>query len=173
MTSITVAPVYVLIDYAFAVLNANDPNTWNRANYDGLLPIVPLNEEPELTEFDGPRVIYEYSLNDTGTTPFRGRGSVTFAVRDNNYRRLTRAMNIMGESFGRLDETAADINDWADRLKDRPVDPVDFDISFGYVRQAFAESGTPAEEEEGPMVGIVSIAFDYFVEYDINTRPSV
>lgn len=173
MTSITVAPVYVLIDYAFAVLNANDPNTWDTAKYGGLMPIVPLNEEPELTEFPGPRVIYEYSISDTGTTPFRGRGSVTFAVRDHNYRRLTRAMNILGESFGRLDETARDVNDWADRLAGRVDSPVDFDISFGYIRQSFAESGTPAEEEEGPMVGVVSISFDYFAEYVINTRPDV
>lgn len=173
MTAITVAPVYVLIDYAYAVLNANDPEVWDKTKYEGLIPIVPLNEEPELSEFSGPRIIYEFSNQETGSMHFRGRGSMTFAIRDHNYRRLTRAMNILQESLGRFDESARDVNEFTDALRNRVINPVDFDISFGHIRVSFAESGTPEEEEGGMMVGVVNVSYSYFVEYDINTRPSV
>ena len=172
-THITVAPVYLLIDYAYAVLNANDPETWDKTKYDNLIPIIPLNEEPEFSEFDGPRIIYEYSLQARGSAYYRGRGSVTFAIRDHNYRRLTRAMNILDESLGREDESARDVNEFADLLANRPVNPVPFNISFGHIGISFAESGTPEEEEGGMMVGVVNVSFDYFTEYSINTRPSV
>lgn len=173
MTTETVAPVYVLRAYAWALLKANDSTTWDESKYGGLVPIVPLNEEPELGEFDGPRIIYEFTASETGTTYYKGRGSMTFAIRDHNYRRLTRTMNILQEALGRYDESARDVNDYTERLRTRPIEPVDFDISFGHIRVSFAESGTPEEEEGGMMVGVVNVSFDYFVEYDINTRPPV
>lgn len=171
MTAITVAPVYVLRSYAWALLKANEPDTWDEEKYGGLVPIVPLNEEPELSEYPGPRIIYEFSNQETGSMYFRGRGSMTFAIRDHNYRRLTRTMNILQEALGRFDESARDVNDYSERLK--AATGTDFDISFGHIRTSFAESGTPEEEEGGMMVGIVNVSHSYFVEYDINTRPPV
>lgn len=167
MTDKTVAPVFALIDYAFAVLNKNDPNVWDRSKYGGLIPIVPLNEEPELTEFDGPRIIYDFTTTETGVTYYRGRGTVTFAIRDHNYRRLTRAMNILTESLGRFDESARDVNEYI------TMSGVPFGLSFGHIRVPFSEAGTPESEEGGMMTAVVGIAFDYFTEYDINTRPLV
>lgn len=169
MTDKTVAPVFALIDYVWAVLAINDPTTWDKSKYGGLIPIVPLNEEPELAEFDGPRIIYDYSMTDPGTLYARSRGTATFAVRDFNYRRLTRTMNIIQEALGRLDDSARDVNDWIERNKVRAV----FDISFGSIAVTFAESGTPEEEEGGMMVGVVGTSFDFFTEYNINTRPPV
>jgi len=167
MTDKVVQPVFALIDYTWAVLKANDPEVWQETKYGGLIPIVPLNEEPELTEFDGPRIIYDYSTMDPGTLYARSRGTVSFAVRDFNYRRLTRTLNILTEAFGRLDESARDVNDWLDRNKVR----VNFDVSFGSISVPFVESGTPESEEGGMMVGVIGLEFDYFTEYQIVTRP--
>lgn len=172
-TNIAVAPVFVLIDYAYAVLNANDPTVWDKTKYEGLIPIIPLNEEPEFSEFPGPRIIYEYAMAARGSAVYRGRGSVTFAIRDNNFRRLTRAMNILGESFNREDESARDVNHFVHSLATRPLNPVPFNVSFGHISVSFQESGTPEEEEGGMMTGVVSIVFDYFTEYNLNFRPSV
>lgn len=172
-TPIELAPVFVLIDYAYAVLNANDSATWDKSKYGGLIPIVPLNEEPEFLEFNGPRIVYEYSMSQRGATPYRGRGTVTFAVRDHNYRRMTKAMNILDEALGREDESARDVNWFTDQLRNRFINPVPFNISFGHIRLSFVESGTPETEEGGMMVGIVQVSFDYFTEYVINTRPAV
>lgn len=163
MTDTRVAPVYVLIDYAYEALAADNPD-WNKSNYDGLIPIVPLNEEPELTEFDDkPRAIYEYTMSQRGTTYFRGQGAVSLAVRDTNYRRLTRSLNVLDNALGRMDESARDVNAFVDYVKTNRA--VNFDVSFGNIRLTFIESGTPETEEGGPQVGVINVAFDYFVEY--------
>ena len=175
MTSKHISPVYVLRLYAWALLQANDNDTWNTTEYGGLIPIVPLNEEPDLSEFDGPRIIYDFSLSESSPSYYRGRGTMTFAVRDHNFRRLTKTMNILQAAFERHDESARDVNDWSQVYLDGdPQNPTDgIDVSFGSIRVGFAESGTPEEEEGGFMVGVVSINFDYFVEWDVNTRPGL
>lgn len=173
-TPISVTPAFALRNYIWAVLKTEEPSTWDEAKYGGLVPIVPLNEEPELNEFPGPRIIYEYSLSPRGTEYYRGRGAMTFAVRDNNYRRLTRTMNIIDAALGRQDESARDVNDYLDRLAVPVVSGgqgVDFSLSFGNIYLSFAESGTPETEEGGPQVGVVNVSFTYFTEYVINTRP--
>lgn len=166
-TPISVTPAFALRNYIWAVLKANEPTTWDESKYGGLVPIVPLNEEPELGEFPGPRIIYEYSLSNRGTEYYRGRGAMTFAVRDSNYRRLTRTMNIIDEALGRQDDSARDVNDYLDRLDSQ----VGFNLSFGNIFLSFAESGTPETEEGGPQVGVVNVSFTYFTEYDIIVRP--
>ena len=170
-TPMSVAPTFALRSYIWAVLKAEEPQTWIESNYGGLVPIVPLNEEPELNEFPGPRIIYEYALQERGDMYYRGRGSMTFAIRDNNYRRLTRTMNIIDEALSRQDESAHDVNDYLDRMAASTVN--DFNVSFGNIRLSFAESGTPETEEGGPQVGVVNVTFSYFTEFVINTRPPV
>lgn len=172
MTNIDVAPAHVIRQYVWALLRSADFATWTEAKYGGLVPIVPLNEEPELDEFDGPRIVYEYTHRNTGTAHYRGLGNMTLAIRDNDFRRLGRTMNTLETALGRLDESARDLNDFIDRMKtDKNVV---YGISFGYVEIGFSQSGTPEREEGGRMVGIVDLNFDYFVEYNsINTRPPV
>lgn len=162
MTDTRVAPVYVLIDYVYEALAADNPD-WNKNNYDGLIPIVPLSEEPELTEYDGPKAIYEFAMSQRGSMYYRGQGSVSFAVRDSNFRRLTRSLNVIDNVLGRMDDSARDVNDFVDWLK--TTKNIDFDVSFGNIRLSFIESGTPETEEGGPQVGVISVLFDYFVEY--------
>jgi hypothetical protein len=168
MTNINVAPVHVLIDYAYEVLAAGDP-TWNKSNYGGLIPIVPLNEEPELADFDGPKAIYEYTMSQRGTMYYRGQGTVTFAVRDYNFHRMGRALNILDNSLGREDESARDVNKFVQWLKTQRN--IDFDVSFGHIRLNFIESGTGEVEENGPLTGVFSISFDYYLEYPDVTYP--
>lgn len=175
MTSKTLHPVYALRAYIWAVLKENEPDAWKESLYGGLVPIVPLNEEPDLSEFDGPRIIYDFSIASPGPLYARGRGTMTLAIRDHNYRRLTRTMNILQASLERNDESARDVNDWIDKFS--PT----FDLSFGTISVGFAESGTPETEEGGFMIGIVSVDFDYFLDHlkstdnptGVNTRPGL
>jgi len=171
MTDVVVSPAYVLRDYAWAVLKASDPTVWNASKYGGQVPIIPLNDDPDLSEYPGPRIIYEFSETDRGVTMYRGRGNMTFAVRDNDFRRMGKTINTLAEAFGRLDESAADVNDYIDRV--RAGRGVAFDVSFGMIRLELSQSGTPEEEEGGQMVAIVNISYDFFVEYNVNTRPPV
>lgn len=173
MTDILVDPLmhpsYILRRYAWAVLNANDPTTWTTAKYGGKMPVVPLIDEPDLAQYSGPRIVYEYTTGTTGSTYYRNRASMTFAVRDSDYERLTKTLNILQVTFERMDETARDLNDFAASIPGEAYDG----IGFGYVSVGFQDGGTPGENEGGPSTGIISINFDYFVDYAVNTRPSL
>jgi len=160
-TSPVVNPIYALRFYAWAVLKANMPDVWTETKYGGLVPIVPLAEEPDLAEFSGPKIVYEYTILDSSMEPYRGRGSFSMAVMDTNFRRLTETLNILEVAFGRVDESARDINAFIDS----PGNPLANMIGFGYTAVSFVDGGTPEETEGGNQIGVINIRFDYFVEY--------
>ena len=158
-TASEVTPVYCLRFYAWQVLKANMPDVWDEENYGGLVPIVPLAEEPDLAEFAGPKIIYEYTLLDQGNIDYRGRGSWSLAVRDTNFRRLTQTLNILQAAFGRFDESARDIDKYIDQT------PLAGMVGFGFTAIGFLDGGTPESAEGGVQVGVINIRFDYFLDY--------
>jgi len=171
MTSPAIVPAYLIRQYIWALLKTNEPTDWNEANYGGLTPVVPLGEDADLEQFPGPTIVYQFSDLRTGTMWMRGRGAMSFAVRDTNLRRLTRTMTILKEALNRYDEAARDINEYMD-LKGSPWNS----IGFGTVYVTFSDGGAPATTEGGEMVGVISIEFDYYTEYEnspdpLNTRP--
>lgn len=157
-------PAYLIRAYAWEILKANMSDVWNETAYGGLVPIVEVAEEPELDQFTGPHIIYGYALSTTGTLYAHNRGSVTFAVYDDNFRRLTKTLNILQAAFERQDETASDINNFTSK-KESFVG-----MRFGSVWIGFVEGGTPETTEGGRQSAIINIAFNYFVEYDVTTR---
>lgn len=170
-----VSPVFILRQYAWEVLKANTDMV--ESDYDsnndgiGVVPIVPLAEEPELTEFDKPYLVYGYALDGTGDLHARKTGSLSFVVYSTRFREITDILTILEEAFGRQDETARDINEWSSSKA--PF----IGLRFGYVRIGLVEGGTPespgdraAETEGGRMSGLINIRFEYYVEYDVKTR---
>lgn len=159
-----ISPVYLLRSYAWAVLKANDSELWNEQNYDGLVPIVPLNEEPEIVEFGRPYLVYGYAIDSTGSLYARKSGSLTFAIYDTNFRRLTDTLNILQTAFERQDESATDINNYTSLI------PGFVGINFGYTSVSFAEGGSPEESEGGNQSALINIAFEYYTDYDVVTN---
>lgn len=163
-----VSPVYLLRLYAWAVLKANMPETWNEELYkaegdtQGIIPIVPLAEEPDLDAFDGPHIVYGYALDTTGDLYARNSGSMTFAIYDDKFRRLTETMNVLQAAFERQDETARDVNNFTTNNNF-------IGIRFGYIFVGFAEGGTPEETEGGRQSALINIRFEYYVNYDVVT----
>lgn len=162
-TNPEVSPVYALRFYAWQVLRTNMPEIWHESKYGGLVPIVPLAEEPDLAEFSGPKIVYEYTLLDTGSVPYRGRGSMTMAIMDTNFRRLTHTLNVLEAAFRRLDASAEDINQYINET------PLAGQIGFGYTQVGFVDGGTPEATEGGNQIGVINIRYDYFVDYQVVT----
>lgn len=175
-----VNPAYLIRSYAWAVLRANDSTTWDTAKYGGLVPIVPVSEEPDLDEFSGPHIVYGYALDATGDLYARKSGSVTFAVYDQNFRRLTKTLTILQAAFERQDESARDINNYTTRVGGAPTSTGNppvwknptgafLGLRFGYTRIGFIEGGTPEETEGGRQSALINIVFEYYVDYDVVT----
>lgn len=160
-----VNPAHLLVDYAWGVLKANMPTVWTTSKYGGLVPIVPLSEEPELDAYDGPHIVYGYADDATGDLYAQHSGSLTFAVYDQNFRRLGKTMTILKVAFERQDESARDINNFTTTY----LNGAYVGIRFGTVDLAFLEGGTPEETEGGRQSALINIRYDYFVDYVVDT----
>jgi hypothetical protein len=167
MTDIALSPVYVLRNYVWDVIKTNVPGL-DEADYGGLIPIVPVMEEPELAQYSGPYMVYGYVLSPTGGLHAIKKGSMSFVVYSQNFGTLTKITNLMEEALGRQDESAADINRYSDQI------PRYKGISFGEVHTALVEGGSPEsdEGEGGRQSAIVSVTFTYFMDFDIDTNPT-
>lgn len=160
-TDLTLVPAYLLRQYAWQLLKRN--TDMEESHYGGLLPIVPVSEEPELTEFNKPYLVYGYALNSSNDVSARKNGSMTFAVYDDDFRTLTRVLNILTTAFERHDESATDVNAFTSTI------PQFVGIRFGTISVGFVEGGTPEETEGGRQSGLINIRFEYYVDYDIDT----
>lgn len=158
--NVEVSPAYFIRAYAWAVLKANMSDVWDESKYGGMTPIVPVAEEPDLDEYSGPHIVYGYALDATGSLYARNSGSLTFAVYDDNFRRLTKTLNILQAAFERQDETARDIN-----LFTTSKGPSWIGLRFGTVSVGFVEGGSPEDQEGGRQSALINIRFEYYVEY--------
>ena len=156
-----ISPYQLLVDYAWAILKANTNMT--ESDYDGLIPIVPLAEVPEIIDSAGgkPYLVYGYALDSTQPLPARRLGTMTFACYTTDFRALTRVLNVLSEGFGRSDLSAQDVNRFTSRF------PNFVGMRFGTINISFVEGGAPEEEEGGNQNGIVSIRYEYYVDYDM------
>ncbi len=162
-------PALVIRAYLWEVLKANNPDVWDEDKYGGLVPIVPLSEEPELMEFGGPHITY--LPNWSPSNGARSFGQLTFVVGDTNFRRLMATLNIIRTALDRADETARDINRFSSTYNPNNSSPVPFlGIRFGTVRTDFTEGPTGSEVEGGRDYAILAIEYEYYVDYNVVTQ---
>lgn len=170
MTDPTVGPDVLLRQYVWALLHANDPTTWDTANYGGMTPIVPLSDEPEMEDFDGPHIVYGYTGDTTGARWFESGGTMTFAIYDDNFRRLGKTLNILQAALERADDSAKDVNNFLNKftLDSGATFPFRGAIRFGCIEIGFVEGGIPETTEGGRQSALFNIRFDYFHNYTVN-----
>lgn len=160
---ITVVPAHLLRSYIWQVLKANLPEAWDESNYGGKIPIVPLGEEPELSKYSGPHIVYGYTNEASGPIAARESGSVSFAVYDQNFRRLGRTMNVLKRAFDRYDETARDVNNYTSHI------PEFVGIRFGSISLSYLEGGSPEENEGGNMSALMTVRYEYYSTQEVVT----
>lgn len=157
-----ITPAYLLRSYIWQLLKLN--LGWTEANYGNLVPIVPVAEEPEISVFDKPYIVYGYALDGTGDLHARGSGSMTLVIYDANFRNLTQALNVIVTALERQDESARDVNRYTSSV------PAFIGLRFGYIRIGFTEGGTPETTEGGRQSALVNISFEYYTELDVKTK---
>ena len=162
-----VDPALIIRSYVWKVLKANEPAVWTEANYGGLVPIVPLGEEPEINGFGKPHFIYvhNHSPNDGA----RSTGGMTIVIADNNFRHLSNTMNIIKTALDRSDETARDINKFSSEHSVSTTKPF-VGLRFGWVKTAFTEGPTPSETEGGWDSATIDLDYEYYTDYDVITQ---
>jgi hypothetical protein len=64
LLDLAMSPVYILRTFIWQMLVANE--LMSPGDYEIPIPIVPLNEEPELQQTSKPYIVYGYSTDATG-----------------------------------------------------------------------------------------------------------
>lgn len=168
-----VSPIYLLRSYTWALLQANDHDTWDTTKYGGMIPIVPLSEEPDLAEYEGPHIVYGYAMHATGSLYIHNEGSLTYAIYDQNFRRLTKTLITLQTAFERQDEAARDVNNYAAGVTGSTAESFPFrGIRFGSIDIGFVEGGSPEDTEGGRQSALINIRFLYYADYDVVTQIS-
>lgn len=157
-----VHPVYALRAYAWALIKKNSDLT--EAKYGNIVPITPLSEEPEITNIDLPLFVYGYDEQPSNDVYVDREGSMTFIIKDQNFRRLTKLLNVLAVGFGRWDDAAKDVNKFIWTNHQAAMG----DLRFGYVNVSLLDGGTPEETEGGRQSGMITISFCYYVNYNVN-----
>lgn len=160
-------PVFVLRQYILRLLRANGAVAEKGPNaYGGLDPFVPLSEEPKLTQYDDPYIVYGYVLSGTNELPEAQTGALSMVIYSTDFGEITKVINIIVAALGRDDESARDVNEFSSAVtgvgEARPF----VGIRFTNIRLNFVEGGSPEDTEGGRMSGLVNVGFDYVISYD-------
>lgn len=159
------APVYVLREYLWKLLQVN--MGWNAADYGGLMPILPAEEEPNISQYDKPYIVYGYNESPTlNNRNFVKRGSMSLAIRSTRFTEIVDVLNTITTAMEREDEAAADVNTYSSTAGfSIPIGIRFTTISIGYL-----DGPGPEASEGGRQMGIVNIRYDYVVNYDVVTN---
>lgn len=160
-----IAP-YLIRAYVWELLQRN--LGMSASDYDvdsdgkGLVPIVPLGEEPELEKFNKPYLVYGYAESPFGESSGRTSGNVMFAVYSTNFAEMSQVVNVIGKAFEH-DRAATDVNEYTSTTN------AFIGIRFGNVQTTTIEGGVPEESPNGRMSAVVNIRYEYYADYDIET----
>jgi hypothetical protein len=141
--------------------------TIDPTNDDGLVPIVPLAEAPEISQFDKPYIVYGYSETPNSDLWVKRRGNMAFVIYSTNFRELAHLTNIITFAFDRSDESARDVNNYTSTI------PAFVGLRFGTIEVTYVEGGSPEETEGGRQSAAINIRYEYYVDYDVKTVPAI
>lgn len=155
-----VAP-YVLNNYVWQMLKNNDLGM-TEANYGNRVPIVPSGQEPDLTAFNKPFLVYGYSEDPTPDLHARRGGSLSYAVWSTNVGEINSILNTIRAAMERQDETAREVNAYTSQPN---VFNVYGRVSFRNIRVGFFEGPSPEESEGGRKAGVITLRYEYVADY--------
>ena len=136
---------------------------WSKANYGGLMPIVPASQQPELNDYSAPYIVYNYSHQSSGDFYIQEE-QIAYAIYSSNEADIRRAINVIVAYFQREDESAQAINDWM--TVNGSVENKRFDYKHTKVLSTYGAQ--PPVSEGGRQDGSVIIRIRY-TYYDPST----
>jgi hypothetical protein len=155
--------VYAVNRYSWALLNRN--LNWQKVN--GLVPIIPANQEPEFTQYNAPFMVYGTASEWAGPMWWLQQEQCAYTVYSTSVGEINSAVRVLNETFMRMDEAATDINQFVGKVNTGQYD----DLHFKTFEVVTAQSAQAAEEEGGRQNGLIVIRYKYTTEPNINFDP--
>lgn len=148
------------------MLPADYPVDATRPELGNYVPIVPLSEEPELSQFSKPYIVYGFSETYHDGIPYKRSGSVSYVAYSQSVRAVNGIINLIAEVFGEEDISAARLNKYTSFI------PGFIGIRFTMTKVGYIESAEPEESEGGRVSALINIRYDYVPEYSLEIEPN-
>lgn len=151
MVTNKVTPANTLALYTWEVLKRNT----SMQLINGLIPVVPIDDEPRFHDADAAYIIYGYSEQfSNGPREIRS-GIMSFRICARTTAELGEITTTISRTFEGGDIPAAHVNGWSST-----VEPL-IGIRFTSLETSYVEGGEGENSEGGPVYGMVNVRYDY------------
>ena len=117
---------------------------WKKTEYGGLVPITTPAQQPELNNYSGPYLVYNYAQQTGGEDFWITEEQAAFAVYSQTEEDIRRVLNVISAYLNRRDQSAQELNDYLKSLNN----PFYKDIDYKYT-YVLSTSGANAPTQEG------------------------
>lgn len=117
------------------------------ANYNGMTPIIPAQQQPEFTNLSKgiPFIVYNYTQEGTYQDWWLEHEQVAYVIYTDDANKIRDIINFLNNLYRRFDWSAQEVNTWLAANGTATQKPFD----FKYIRVVNATSLEPATEEGG------------------------
>lgn len=130
---------------------------------NGLVPILPIEDEPKVADANETYAIYSYSENDTSDSEQIKEGIFALKVSAPTFSELGRLLNVVSLAFESSDIGTEVLNYYSTQYENQAL----HGIRFVHAKTAYVDGGDPADTEGGEIYGVVNIGYRY-----INSLPT-
>lgn len=163
MISDKIVPAHILRLYVWEILKANTSMT----TVNGLVPIVPIEDEPKLADSGKPYIVYGYAETEARVMDEIRQGIVSFRITTPDFGLLGEITNVIATAFESRDFATEAVNRWSNQYPEGALRG----IRFMEVKTTYVEQGEPARTEGGPVDTVVNVSFRYITDLEV-THPT-
>lgn len=160
-----IVPAYLLRLYVWGLLQNN--LGWTQVG--GRIPVIPLGEEPQISDTGKNYVVYGWAEQSALPTLKQiKRGTFSLRIVANTISELSEIINTITLAFQDCDEAVENVNRWSsDFANDQFVG-----IRFTYLEASYVDGGNPEITEGGTVEGLVSIEYNYITQQKVKLYAS-
>ena len=148
--------VYALNSYTWKLLQTN--LGWEA--YQGVPPIIPTSQQPELMESGKPFIVYGSAFQPATDLYALNTESIAYVIYGTKVTEVNTIATLLYETFKRQDDAAADVNAWLG-LEGTTRTGGNRGVTFGSIRTTMVEKAEPADEEGGFVSALVMLEARY------------
>lgn len=160
-----IIPAYILRLYLWEILREAEA----LALVNGKIPLIPLEDEPELSDAGKSYIIYGYAENESATLEEIRRGTFAIRVIAVNTNELDRIISIASRAFESSDVATEAVNRFSSAFTGKALEG----IRFTQVKAAHVEGFNAAPAESGPVEGMLTVSYRYINRLPIPVPESV
>lgn len=147
-----------------------------RADYQGLVPIIPSQQLPVFTEMgpNRPFIVYTYGKLAYSTDIWEHVEQLAYTVYSEDESQLRRVTNFLADLLRRFDIVAQEVNDYVnDALVNPSGDEDDRGFDFKYINVTGLAGPEPFTSEGGRQASSVTIRYAYTTDEDQSSRRTI